>query len=162
MKSFIIAILVLAFVVIFVVSNSIYVTHIYNDILSDTKKLPSSVYDETAFSATADLCTKVDKKAFYLFMTLPHRDVSELLHCYSDILSAVATQDENGYKLSVTKAELVLELMKRDEGLSFFDADKSKKRYFPQVVRKISPNSNWLNHIAHKVQDLSFLKIKEC
>ena len=131
MKSFVISIIVLSVVVIFVVSNSFYITSIYSDILSDTKALPMGVNDKNTYSATDALCRKVDKKAFYLFMTLPHREVSELLYCYSDILSAAATGDENGYCLSVAKAELVLELMKKDEGLSFFEFGKIKKRYFP-------------------------------
>lgn len=130
MRSFIVAIIVLAVVVLFVFGNSFYVTGIYDDIISDTKNLPQSVYDENAESLINALCDKVEKRSSYLFLVLPQQSVNELLYCVSDISSAESSKDENTYRSSTMKVLLTLELMKKNEGMPFA-MSKSKKRYFP-------------------------------
>lgn len=130
MRSFIVAIIVLAVVVLFVFGNSFYVTGIYDDIISDTKNLPQSVYDENAESLINALCDKVEKRSSYLFLVLPQQSVNELLYCVSDISSAESSKDENTYRSSTMKVLLTLELMKKNEGMPFA-MGKSKKRYFP-------------------------------
>ena len=130
MRSFIVAIIVLAVVVLFVFGNSFYVTGIYDDIISDTKNLPQSVYDENAESLINALCDKVEKRSSYLFLVLPQQSVNELLYCVSDIRSAESSKDENTYRSSTMKVLLTLELMKKNEGMPFA-MGKSKKRYFP-------------------------------
>ena len=118
MKTFIGTVITLIIITALVITNSMYISRLSDEMITIAKGMPEETTDSSLKSAL-ELQKKLDDSEFILLLTVNHNEIEMIDLRITEIISRIENGDKENYSFAVKALITELEELRKSEKLSW-------------------------------------------